>query len=804
MLICPACDQCFNNINILIRHIKINHIYISTFSCKQNQCTRSFQNIYNLKRHYKLKHNTDDFDAGVSNTNTGTSQSESIFDWSDDNLNTVVDNSPPNASSNYNFNEEFKNSLAQKSIFFISKLYSNYTFPRNIVQNVILDTSELFREPLQIIKRKLSGSTCNDADKKELIDMLDLLDNIFKDFGSEYLRFKQFQSSSKFIAPVSISLGQRLTDIRIQSRVVADLTNSTCQYIPIRQTLQAFLELPNVFESICSYMSDLKNTDSICNIIQGDLWQVTQKRFENKLVFPLMIYGDDFEIGNPLGSHAGIHKLCGIYFSLGCLPPRYASKLENIFLLQLCYSSDVKSFGNKKIFESIINDLICLESNGVAINTVSGCHTVYFNVVLILGDNLGLNSMLGLTESFNSNYFCRFCRCDKVETNYNTRENINSLRTPENYEKDLSTLSYGLKEQCVWHKLPNFNITRNVSCDIMHDIWEGVCRYDFGKLLHHFIYVDKFFTLDTLNKRIQFFNFLNKNKPTTIPKSQILKKHIFFSASEMSSFTKHFSLIIGDCIPKNNHLWEMYLVLLEIIEIVTSKVISANDSELLRTLIAEHHEIYIEFFGPLKPKHHLMTHYPNLMHKIGPLIAVSSMRFESKHRQFKQTANSVSSRKNILYTLALKNQLRFCHRLLAKNGFSDTIEFGPENIHFNDDTLEYRTFMGFFNFNVPNDHFAPTWIEIDGVKYNVNHVLIIEFIDFMPIFGVIRSIIITEDTNNIYFIFNKLKTVCFNLHFRAYEIEKTEVLLCKKWDNLYSNIPTSIHIVDQKQFVPMN
>lgn len=47
---------------------------------------------------------------------------------------------------------------------------------------------------------------------------------------------------------------------------------------------------------------------------------------ENKIALPLLIYFDDFEVDNPLGSHAGIHKLGGVYVSLPFLPPHYVSQ----------------------------------------------------------------------------------------------------------------------------------------------------------------------------------------------------------------------------------------------------------------------------------------------------------------------------------------------------------------------------------------------------------------------------------------------------------------------------------------------
>jgi len=38
---------------------------------------------------------------------------------------------------------------------------------------------------------------------------------------------------------------------------------------------------------------------------------------------------------NPLGGHAGNHKMDAIYFFFPCMPPQFSSKLDNIFLTLL-------------------------------------------------------------------------------------------------------------------------------------------------------------------------------------------------------------------------------------------------------------------------------------------------------------------------------------------------------------------------------------------------------------------------------------------------------------------------------------
>jgi hypothetical protein len=75
--------------------------------------------------------------------------------------------------------------------------------------------------------------------------------------------------------------------------------------------------------------------------MQSKQWQLKcQNKFPNKTIFPLFLYYDDFEVNNPLGSHAGSQKLGAVYMSLACLSPELSSSLDNIFLLSLFKTSD--------------------------------------------------------------------------------------------------------------------------------------------------------------------------------------------------------------------------------------------------------------------------------------------------------------------------------------------------------------------------------------------------------------------------------------------------------------------------------
>lgn len=142
------------------------------------------------------------------------------------------------------------------------------------------------------------------------------------------------------------------------------------------------------------------------------------KKFEifySKYTLQIQLGIDDFEPCNALKSKAGNHKMCGIYFQLRNIPEYCRSKLSNIFLVALVKTQDVKD--SKKlyddVFNCIVNDLKILETNGIVV-----CSNINLKgaLVNISCDNLGANSVFGLTESFNSHFYCRMCETNKKES----------------------------------------------------------------------------------------------------------------------------------------------------------------------------------------------------------------------------------------------------------------------------------------------------------------------------------------------------------------------------------------------------
>lgn len=80
------------------------------------------------------------------------------------------------------------------------------------------------------------------------------------------------------------------------------------------------------------YVDKLKVHSSILiNFVQCSVWKKKEKDHGIQIVLPIFLFFDDYEVGNALGSHSGIHKLEAVYILIPCIPPHRQSSLNTIF-----------------------------------------------------------------------------------------------------------------------------------------------------------------------------------------------------------------------------------------------------------------------------------------------------------------------------------------------------------------------------------------------------------------------------------------------------------------------------------------
>lgn len=105
--------------------------------------------------------------------------------------------------------------------------------------------------------------------------------------------------------------------------------------------------------------------------------------------------------------------------------------------------------------------------------------------------------------------------------------------------------------------------------------------------------------------------------------------------------------MIGSKVPEGNETWDIIMNLKEIVQLVLSPSFTEESLQYLQTKISDHRQVLKAVFPDfnLRPKHHYIEHYPELIKCFGPLVHLWTMRFEGKHRFFKRVMHDTKFQK---------------------------------------------------------------------------------------------------------------------------------------------------------------
>ncbi|XP_059195787.1 uncharacterized protein LOC131976671 [Centropristis striata] len=198
---------------------------------------------------------------------------------------------------------------------------------------------------------------------------------------------------------------QRKTFVRSNYPLVMPVQNNvdssghTAVYVPILQMIQTMFKSTNLLDK----MSEAKPSPPgmYMSHEDGSYFKENQLLSEaGELKLSLILYLDDLEIANPLGTSRKIHKLCAIYWLLANIPSQYRSSLHVIQLALLCKVPDVERCGYQRILSPLLKDLHTLEEDGIFIESLGQC--VRGTVFCVAADNLALCSVSEDTMSADS------------------------------------------------------------------------------------------------------------------------------------------------------------------------------------------------------------------------------------------------------------------------------------------------------------------------------------------------------------------------------------------------------------------
>jgi hypothetical protein len=703
------------------------------------------------------------------------------------------------------------NLFMQNIGLFYLKLQAKFFIPVSTIQLIITEFQDVNSLGQMYIHQKLTALLLEHMPQEQARTIVqdlsdcDLLHQCNSDiFNTAEKRRTFYEKNFKYNAPRTIYLG---SDNNGKPRY--------CQYVPIVETLKNLVK--QCYHLFQKSAAD-PNCDLSCQIFEdisdGKTFKANELFSNDHMALQIMLYQDSFEIVNPLGYAK--HKILGVYFTLANLPAHYRSNIDHIQLVLLCREEDTKlKNGMDKALRRLMTDLKYIETTGIVV--VEGIQ-LKGSVISLLGDNLGSHVIGGFTANFStSQYFCRYCLISRSDFHKEPHV-LGKVRDPDSYNTDAEHAAEcdggdvnGVKFKSTLCCLQYYHVCQpGLPPCLGHDLFEGVVPYDMALYLKYFVRVKHWFSYKYLNHQIATFQFKGSeaaSKPKQVNESG---KKLNGHAAQNWSFLRLFPLFVFRKISDTDDVvWQLCLQLKKIAELVCAPKISSRQVACLQGLLNEYLVTRQEMFpdDALKPKHHFLSHYPGLIVKLGPLIRLWTMRFESKHTYFKRCARSAKNFKNVCKTLARSHQLLQAY-YSAGSLFADDVSMErtiPFSVDCYSDAIKTAVSNSTYHFtNTCCSHV----VIIKGTEYRHGDLLVIREGDVKCplntsplVFG--KVLLILQNTDKIFFVVEEYQSI-FDVTLQMHYLTVKQNTVVVSVNDIADYYPLHDYSIGQRLHVPLH
>lgn len=623
------------------------------------------------------------------------------------------------------------------------------------------------------------------------------------------------KESPVYVCPRTYELGLVHTMARKKGTRSRKVKRVSFQYFSIRDTILSVLQKKENFEKV---LSEQFSTDGVLkrdidgSILRGKSGVLPQ--FQNPedplspvtITMRVLLYTDEFEVTNPLGSKTLKHKINGFYFKL--LNLAGTGKLKHIFVYALAKALDVKNYGYNIILEPFVQEMEEMIANGVDCHLHGRSVNVQVNFVGVTGDTLGLHEILHmLSPSCVS--FCRDCLITRdtfrfrpwsvgcYRTEEHRRELFNKAKKTNRY---WLYKKYGYKIRDTTLKRLNFRPRSNRKGDLMHDLFEGTSMLVI-KIILNFCITKHVFTVDFLNELIKCFDYGSVNeseKPSPNFKEESLRDmkstKLKQNACQVHLLLRALPFLIRDKLKEyydKASEWDQYQLErlmhllnlhMEIVRLICSREITVGQVIHLEQCVRLHNELYHEMRLenpnlPMPNKIHHLLHYGKMIKEWGPAPLFETSRFEAMHKKLKQRMRTTNNFINTPKTIADRIAINFSY------------EFS-----YDDDEPEIDLMSA--KFKLSTQEYVGQAIRFRGVKYEKGQVLCLNLddsedkADILPVFGIIQSIHYQNDI--ISFIVKILETIIYDDQYCAYKVTQTNNKNSWLWSDLTFKEPMAL------------
>ena len=191
-------------------------------------------------------------------------------------------------------------------------------------------------------------------------------------------------------------LGTRLVRKKKGCKRVISEKNESFIYIPIIESLKQLLSNKRI-ATIILRKPKCCEAGILYDICDGAIYQEDEYFKEHPDALALILYHDELEVCNCVGSYSGTHKVDMFYYTLANFGPKFRSKQPAVNLLAIANAKLVKKYGIERILEPIIRDINILHGGvPMVINGVE--RQVFGKALACTGDTLGQHLWGGYKE----------------------------------------------------------------------------------------------------------------------------------------------------------------------------------------------------------------------------------------------------------------------------------------------------------------------------------------------------------------------------------------------------------------------
>ena len=734
------CQKTEDTFKDLVKHLKAHLDSKVTISCPFTSCAKPYKVKSTFASHLSRSHSHQSI-AGMSNAN-----SSSALPVSADTETANVSDHTSGEGHHRDVTDEQEFSMMFN--LFLVKLQVEHHVSELVIDEIVkacrclsdYNNDYIICKVLKLIQRKDPEFN----DERELCKLIksDLFNVVLDDYQgvlrSKYMRSEYVKKNMKFIEPINIKLG-------------AMKKNDFCHYVPLKSSLQNFLS----DSTVKSQFESPRVQSAVYSDLHDGYVYKENDFFDGSRKLELLLYQDAFEVVNPLGASKNRHKLVGVYYTLANLHEHNRSNANSFQLLMLIKESVLKRHEASLIFKPLIDELRLLHEEGIDLGYKDRTRV---GLLAVLGDNLGSHYVGGYTESFMAKQFCRYCVITREQFRNGT--SLGEWRTPETYDEHANTahnegvMCHGIKSNSSFNEIPGFHVAKpGLPPCIAHDIYEGVLSYDLVLFLKCLCNEKKWVSTDTLNSLIVNFKYKSFDSLDKPPMINFKSKKLSGHAIQNSVLLRNINFILLPHVQDGTDaVWELLLLLRQIVLMISAPSMDTGDVMFMESSILLYLQLLRETFPEydLKPKHHFMTHYGELVRAFGPLSKCSTLRMEAKHQFFKRCIIRSGNYINITKFAANKHSLLQAY-YLQDCMFSVTLEC--ENaIDFNANMYseDIRRIVEEKLGDKKGNSTISSEVKFKGIRYKNNDLVILDVKTWKLVAGVIGGILVCE--NQVYFI----------------------------------------------------